>query len=100
LVSCQAPPQRFEELAPSSDYCGCSGCGARFQSQSGLTVTNWRAVVLAAGALRNAFLDWRRAEMTRLVAAVHAAVKALKPVVFSISPVPSKGTFFRVRVWL
>ncbi len=64
---------------PSSDYCYCSGCAARFQSQTGLTVTNWPADVLAPGALRNAFLDWRRAQITRLVAAVHAEVKAIKP---------------------
>ena len=35
--------------------------------------------MLAAGALRNAFLDWRRAQITRLVSAVHAEVKAIKP---------------------
>jgi uncharacterized lipoprotein YddW (UPF0748 family) len=64
---------------PGSDYCYCSGCAARFQSQTGLTVTNWPADVLAVGALRNAFLDWRRAQITRLVAAVHAGAKALKP---------------------
>ena len=64
---------------PDSDYCYCTGCGARFQSQTGQTVTNWPADVLATGALRNAFLDWRRAQITRLVAAVYAGVKALKP---------------------
>jgi len=64
---------------PDSDYCYCTGCSARFQSQTGQAVTNWPADVLAAGALRNAFLDWRRAQITRLVAAVYAGVKALKP---------------------
>jgi uncharacterized lipoprotein YddW (UPF0748 family) len=64
---------------PDSDYCYCSGCSDRFQTQTGLTVTNWPAGVLATGALRNAFLDWRRAQITRLVSAVHAGVKALKP---------------------
>ena len=64
---------------PDSDYCYCSGCSVRFQSQTGLTVTNWPADVLATGALRNAFLDWRRAQITRLVSAVRTGVKALKP---------------------
>jgi uncharacterized lipoprotein YddW (UPF0748 family) len=64
---------------PGGDYCYCSGCGARFRSQTGLVVTNWPADVLAAGALRNAFLDWRRAQITRLVAAVRADVNAVKP---------------------
>ncbi|MCC6822438.1 MAG: family 10 glycosylhydrolase, partial [Verrucomicrobia subdivision 3 bacterium] len=66
---------------PSSDYCYCTGCRARFQSQTGHTVANWPADVLAAGTLRNAFLDWRRAQITRLVAAVYAGTKALKPAV-------------------
>jgi uncharacterized lipoprotein YddW (UPF0748 family) len=64
---------------PDSDYCYCTGCAARFQSQTGQAVTNWPAGVLATGALRNSFLDWRRAQITRLVTAVHAGVKAIKP---------------------
>ncbi len=64
---------------PNSDHCYCSGCGARFQEQTGNSVTNWPAGVLAAGALRTAFLDWRRAQITRLVADVHAGAKAIKP---------------------
>lgn len=66
---------------PNSDYCYCAGCGTRFQAQTGRTVTNWPADVLAAGSLRNAFLDWRRAQITRLVEAVYAQTKALKPAV-------------------
>lgn len=64
---------------PDGDYCYCSGCAARFQSQSGRIVTNWPADVLAAGSLRNAFLDWRRAQITRLVQTVYVQTKALKP---------------------
>jgi uncharacterized lipoprotein YddW (UPF0748 family) len=64
---------------PDSDCCYCTGCSVRFQSQTGRTVTNWPADVLAAGALRNTFLDWRRAQITRLVTTVYAEVKAIKP---------------------
>lgn len=66
---------------PNSDYCYCTGCAVRFQSQTGRTVSNWPADVLAAGSLRTAFLDWRRAQITRLVAAVFTGTKALKPTV-------------------
>ncbi len=66
---------------PDSTCCYCTGCSARFQSQTGQTVTNWPAGVLATGALRNSFLDWRRAQITRLVSAVYAGVKAIKPAV-------------------
>ena len=66
---------------PGGDYCYCTGCSNRFQNQTGLTVTNWPADVLAAGSLRNTFLDWRRAQITRLVQTVYAQTKALKPAV-------------------
>ena len=66
---------------PNSDYCYCTGCRERFQDQTGRTVTNWPADVLAAGPLRNAFLDWRRAQITRLVETIYAETKALKPAV-------------------
>lgn len=64
---------------PDSDHCYCSGCHLRFETDSGLSVTNWPAHVLGAGSLRTSFLNWRRERITRLVQAVHAAVKAVKP---------------------
>lgn len=66
---------------PDSDHCYCAGCGERFQSQTGQVVANWPAGVLAAGAVRAAFLDWRRAQITRLVDAVYHGTKELKPFV-------------------
>lgn len=64
---------------PDADHCYCSGCATRFQAQTGLAVANWPAEVLTPGALRTAFLDWRRAQITHLVEVVYAQVKALKP---------------------
>jgi uncharacterized lipoprotein YddW (UPF0748 family) len=91
---------------PDSDCCYCSGCSTRFQSQTGRTVTNWPADVLAIGSLRNAFLDWRRAQITRLVTAVHAGVKALKPrvqvsaAVFPDAPSAFDGVGQDWRSWI
>ena len=91
---------------PDSDCCYCTGCSARFQSQTSHTVTNWPADVLAAGALRNSFLDWRRAQITRLVTAVHAQVKAIKPgvqvsaAVFSDAPSAFDGVGQDWRLWI
>jgi uncharacterized lipoprotein YddW (UPF0748 family) len=91
---------------PDSDCCYCSGCSARFQSQTGRTVTNWPADVLTAGALRNAFLDWRRTQITRLVTTVHAAVKAIKPgvqvsaAVFADAPSAFDGVGQDWRLWI
>lgn len=64
---------------PGPDYCYCAGCGNRFQSQTGRTVVNWPGDVLVSGALRNAFLDWRRAQITRLVETVYSQTKLSKP---------------------
>jgi uncharacterized lipoprotein YddW (UPF0748 family) len=64
---------------PNGDYCYCTGCGSRFQGQTGLTVGTWPDGVLSPGALRTAFLNWRRAQITRLVQEVYTQTKALKP---------------------
>lgn len=64
---------------PGSDCCYCPGCASRFQTQTGRTVAHWPADVLSPGPARTAFLDWRRAQITRLVAAIYARTKALKP---------------------
>lgn len=91
---------------PDSDHCYCAGCGSRFQSQTGRTVTNWPADVLAAGSLRNAFLDWRRAQITRLVQAVYTQTKAIKPAVkvsaavFPDAPSAYDGVGQDWRLWV
>lgn len=64
---------------PDSTACYCPGCRTRFQAQSGLAVTNWPQDVLASGSLRTTFLNWRRQQITHLVASVHAQAKAAKP---------------------
>lgn len=61
------------------DYCFCEGCHSRFVEQTGASVTNWPADALAAGPLRDAFLNWRREQITKLVQSVHSAVKLIKP---------------------
>jgi uncharacterized lipoprotein YddW (UPF0748 family) len=91
---------------PGSESCYCTNCGARFQSQSGLVVTNWPADVLATGSLRTSFLDWRRAQITRLVQAVYTGTKALKPAVkvsaavFPDAPSAYNGVGQDWRLWV
>jgi len=91
---------------PDSSCCYCTGCRDRFQSQTGLTVTNWPADVLAPGALCNTFLNWRRAQITRLVTDVHAEVKAIKPgvlvsaAVFPDAPSAFDGVGQDWRLWI
>lgn len=64
---------------PNADYCYCAGCGQRFQAETSRTLTHWPGDVLAAGAVRSAFLDWRREQITRLVRTVSSEAKKLKP---------------------
>lgn len=64
---------------PDSGCCYCTGCAARFQAATGLAVSSWPAAVLASGSLRTAFLNWRRAQITRLVAAVSGQARQIKP---------------------
>lgn len=64
---------------PDGEHCYCAGCAARFQQQTGRAIAHWPADVLAPGAPRAAFLDWRRAQITRLVEVFYHQSKALKP---------------------
>lgn len=63
-------------------YCFCDGCRERFMAESGMAVENWPADVRVDAPQsreRDAFQQWRRERITRLVAKVHAEVKKLRP---------------------
>ncbi|MFC2172244.1 glycoside hydrolase family 10 protein [Acidobacteriota bacterium] len=64
---------------PNSNYCYCSGCRNRFETETGNPVNTWPADVRNGGPLETAFLDWRRAQVTELVDAVYQGVQARKP---------------------
>jgi uncharacterized lipoprotein YddW (UPF0748 family) len=65
---------------PDADHCCCDGCRERFEAESGLRVARWPDDC-QRGALRDRFLDWRCAQITRLVEAVHREAKKIKPTV-------------------
>ena len=58
--------------------CFCPVCRKQFETQAGTTVANWPADV-AAGPLQPAYLEFRRANITRLVAAVSGQARKLRP---------------------
>jgi len=64
---------------PNVDYCFCAGCRARFEAAIGKTITNWPADARNDPVIRQQWLDFRRDNITRVVAAVHDAVKKVKP---------------------
>jgi len=64
---------------PDGDHCFCAGCKERFQRSTGLRVQSWPKDVLADGAARQAWLDWRRSNITAVVKAVSEQVRAIRP---------------------
>jgi uncharacterized lipoprotein YddW (UPF0748 family) len=64
---------------PDGDHCFCAGCRERFERAVGAPVENWPRDVLATGALRQPWLDWRRGNITAVVRAVSEQARAIKP---------------------
>ncbi|MBT4820675.1 MAG: family 10 glycosylhydrolase, partial [Lentisphaerae bacterium] len=58
--------------------CYCPGCKERFQRETGQDVKTWPDQVLR-GTLRDAYIDWRCEQITRLVRAVSRGAHAIKP---------------------
>jgi uncharacterized lipoprotein YddW (UPF0748 family) len=64
---------------PDGNHCFCAGCRERFELSLGKKVGNWPSATRKEPAIRQAWLDFRRANITKVVAAVHQAVKQQKP---------------------
>ena len=64
---------------PGRDGCFCPGCRERFEKAVGRKVANWPKDVRADKDLHAAWLDFRRAQITAVVEAVHRHVKKLRP---------------------
>jgi uncharacterized lipoprotein YddW (UPF0748 family) len=64
---------------PDGDHCFCAGCKERFQRDTGLKVQRWPKDVLADGFARQAWLDWRRSNITAVVKAVSKQARAIRP---------------------
>jgi uncharacterized lipoprotein YddW (UPF0748 family) len=63
---------------PGPDFCYCDGCRQRFEAASGRRVARWPADCVS-GSRHDEFQDWRCAQVTRLVAAVHCEAKKIRP---------------------
>ena len=64
---------------PDEEYCFCAGCRERFEKVLGAKVANWPADVREDAGLRAKWLDFRRASITRVVAAVSEQVRKARP---------------------
>ncbi len=63
---------------PHGSACYDDGCRERFQAATGLTVGSWPADVVD-GEHADAFADWRREQITRLVRAVSSEARLIRP---------------------
>jgi uncharacterized lipoprotein YddW (UPF0748 family) len=90
---------------PDAQHCFCAGCRERFEAVLGARVANWPADTRDHPAIRTAWLDFRRDNITRVVAAVHDEVKKRKPAVqvsaavFSNWPVDRDGVGQDWKLW-
>jgi len=62
---------------PGGDACYCGGCRSRFEKRIGRKVSPWPGAVLGPGPLRDAWLQFRRDNISALVSEVSARVKKL-----------------------
>ena len=63
---------------PDSQHCYCNGCKERFESRVGATIADWPRATRSEQ-WKEKFDDWRRDQITALVADVHREAKKVKP---------------------
>jgi len=90
---------------PDADYCFCAGCRERFEKTLGRKVANWPADVRRDEDLRGKWLDFRRSNITAVVAAVSETVRKARPkvkisaAVFPNWPVDRDGIGQDWKLW-
>jgi len=65
---------------PDSDHCYCNGCKERFEKHIGATIADWPRATRTEQ-WKAKFDDWRRDQITALVADVHREAKKIKPTI-------------------
>jgi uncharacterized lipoprotein YddW (UPF0748 family) len=63
---------------PGHETCYCDGCRQRFETETGQKVSDWPRECFN-GARQDEYNDWRCRQITKLVAAVRAEAKKLRP---------------------
>lgn len=64
---------------PSSDFCFCAGCRTRFEKQLGRSVADWPKDAGPGGRDLEAWLEFRRQNITHVVAGVHEGARKVRP---------------------
>jgi uncharacterized lipoprotein YddW (UPF0748 family) len=90
---------------PGRDACFCGGCRERFEASLGRKVANWPADIRRDKALEGKWNDFRRDNITRLVAAVSDGARKIRPgvkvsaAVFPNLPVDRDGVAQDWKLW-
>ncbi|OGV71295.1 MAG: hypothetical protein A3K19_26090 [Lentisphaerae bacterium RIFOXYB12_FULL_65_16] len=90
---------------PGPDNCFCDGCRDRFQKAIGQVVGSWPSDVRAGGALQQPWLQWRRDNITKVVAGVADKAREARPgikisaAVFANYPVDRDGVAQDWKLW-
>jgi uncharacterized lipoprotein YddW (UPF0748 family) len=90
---------------PGPESCFCTGCRERFEKAIGAKVANWPADLRREADLHRKWLDFRRANITAVVAAVSEAVRKDRPkvkisaAVFGNWPVDRDGVGQDWKLW-
>ena len=90
---------------PDPDHCFCDGCRERFEEAIGRRVPGWPGEVRGDEALRRRWLDFRRDNVTAVVAAVAEAARAARPgieisaTVFRRWPIDADGVGQDWKLW-
>ncbi|MCY3021986.1 MAG: family 10 glycosylhydrolase [Planctomycetota bacterium] len=90
---------------PGPDECFCQGCRERFETAIGAKVMNWPADTRRDDQVRQKWLDFRRANITKVVAAVSELARKAKPkvrisaAVFRNWPVDRDGVGQDWKLW-
>ena len=90
---------------PGESACFCEGCRRRFEQSVGAEVKDWPGDVRADPALHQKWLDFRRDQITRVVAAVSERARKARPsiqisaAVFRTWPVDRDGVGQDWKLW-
>jgi len=90
---------------PDSDACFCEGCRTRFEAVLGQAVAKWPEDARTAGAVRERWLDFRRANIDTVVRRVAEGARQIRPgvkisaAVFRNWPVDRDGVGQDWKMW-
>ncbi len=82
----------------NSNFCYCEKCHKNFERDAQVKVANWPQDVLAGGPQYEAFQDWRREQITRVVREVHKRAHAIRPDIVVSAAVFSNWPSSRVSI--